>query len=151
MFETVQIVSFGFWKKKKAISVNFRTWDLKKISRPFLWPHTCHFVMRISFWIRANILQKKMVKKQKEISKLRAWLFLNWRFFVFDDVTEKYIWTEIFVNRYRRGLKTLPQAKTSKSGHAIFFSFFRRVRATSMTQCQVENTRVLVDVFACIG
>ena len=46
------------------------------------------------------------------------------------------------LNRYRRGLETCPQAKTSKSGRAIFFSFFRRVRATSMTQCRVENTRV---------
>ena len=44
--------------------------------------------------------------------------------------------------RYRQGLETCPQAKTSKSGHAIFFSFFRRVRATSMTQRRVENTRV---------
>ena len=26
-------------------------------------------------------------------------------------------------NRYRRGLETCPQAKTSKSGHAIFFFF----------------------------
>ena len=45
-------------------------------------------------------------------------------------------------NRYRQGLETCPQAKTSKSGQAIFFSFFRRVRATSMTQRRVENTRV---------
>ena len=45
-------------------------------------------------------------------------------------------------NRYRRRLETCPQAKTSKSGHAIFFSFFRRFRATSMTQRRVENTRV---------
>ena len=45
-------------------------------------------------------------------------------------------------NRYRRGLETWPQAKTSKSGHCILFYFFRRVRATSMTQHQVENTRV---------
>ena len=29
-----------------------------------------------------------------------------------------------FFNRYRRGLGTCPQAKTSKSGHAIFLSFF---------------------------
>ena len=28
------------------------------------------------------------------------------------------------INRYRRGLKTCRQAKTSKSGQAIFFSFF---------------------------
>ena len=46
------------------------------------------------------------------------------------------------LNRYRQGLETCPQAKTSKSGHAIFFSFFRRVRATSMTQRGVENTHV---------
>ena len=30
----------------------------------------------------------------------------------------------LLVNRYRRGLQTYPKAKTSKSGHAIFFSFF---------------------------
>ena len=48
----------------------------------------------------------------------------------------------ISFDRYGRGLKTCPMAKTSKSGHAIFFSFFRRVRATSMTQRGVENTRV---------
>ena len=46
------------------------------------------------------------------------------------------------VNRYRRGLETCPQAKTSKSGQAILFSFFRRFRATSMTQRRVKNTRV---------
>ena len=46
------------------------------------------------------------------------------------------------LNQYRRGLETCPQAKTSKSGHAIFFPFFQRVRATSMTQRRVENTRV---------
>ena len=32
--------------------------------------------------------------------------------------------------------------KTSIRGHAIFFSFFRRVRATSKTRRRVENTRV---------
>ena len=36
---------------------------------------------------------------------------------------------KFFFNRYRRG-------------HAIFFSFFRRVRATSMNKRRVENTRV---------
>ena len=45
-----------------------------------------------------------------------------------------------YFNRYR--LETYPQAKTSKTGHAIFFSFFRRVQATSMTQRRVENTHV---------
>ena len=51
-------------------------------------------------------------------------------------------------NRYRRGLETCTQAKTFKSGHAIFFLFFRRVRATSMTQ---KYSRPLLEVFACIG
>ena len=46
------------------------------------------------------------------------------------------------LNRYRRGLETCLQAKTSKSEHTIFFSFFRRIRPTSMTQRRVENTRV---------
>ena len=32
--------------------------------------------------------------------------------------------TLLRLNRYRRGLETCPQAKTSKSAHAIFFSFF---------------------------
>ena len=43
-------------------------------------------------------------------------------------------------NRYRRRLETCPQAKTSKSGHAIFHSFFRRVRATSMTRYRTRKT-----------
>ena len=45
---------------------------------------------------------------------------------------------QTFLNRYRRELETCPQAKTSKSGHAVFFSFFRRVQATSMTQRRVK-------------
>ena len=45
-------------------------------------------------------------------------------------------------NRYRRGLETCSQAETSKSEHTIFFYFFRRVRATSMNQRRVKNTRV---------
>ena len=47
-------------------------------------------------------------------------------------------------NRYRRGLDTCAQAKTSKSGHAFFFSFFRRVRATSMTQ---PESKILASTF----
>ena len=55
-------------------------------------------------------------------------------------------------NRYRRGLETCPQAKTSKSGHAILFSFFRRVRATSMSQYWVEKySRTFLYVFVCTG
>ena len=40
-------------------------------------------------------------------------------------VSSSYIWLFIVyhIDRYRRGLETCPQAKTSKSGHAIFFSF----------------------------
>ena len=47
-----------------------------------------------------------------------------------------------WLNRYRTGFETCPQANTSKSGHAIFSFFFRRVRATIMTQRRVKNTRV---------
>ena len=52
------------------------------------------------------------------------------------------------LNRYRRGLETCPQAKTSKSGREYFVLFFRRVRATSMTQRRVENTRVRFWTFS---
>ena len=55
------------------------------------------------------------------------------------------------INRYRRGLETFRQAKTSKSGHAIFFSFFRRVRTTSMAQRRVENTRVHFRTFSFVS
>ena len=50
--------------------------------------------------------------------------------------------TEFEINQYRRGLETCPQGETSKSGREYFLLFFRRVRATSMTQRRVENTRV---------
>ena len=52
------------------------------------------------------------------------------------------------LNRYRRELETSQQAKTSKSGHAFFITFFRRVRATFMTQRRVENTRVHFCTFS---
>ena len=45
-------------------------------------------------------------------------------------------------SRYKRGLETCPQAKKSKSGHAIIVSFFRRILAKILTQRRVENTRV---------
>ena len=64
--------------------------------------------------------------------------FVFWIFVIFDAAGKNFQ----IINRYRRGLKTCPQAKTSKSGRAIFFSFFRRVQATSMTQGRVENTRI---------
>ena len=53
-----------------------------------------------------------------------------------------YLRFSLALNRHRRGLETCPQANLAKSGHAIFYSFFRRVRATSMTQRRLENTRV---------
>ena len=57
-------------------------------------------------------------------------------------ITSKAVPKKYFIlNRYRRRLETCPQAKTSKSGR-YFLRFFRRVRATSMTQRGVENTRV---------
>ena len=40
----------------------------------------------------------------------------------FKDCCDILFYTPIF-NRYRRGLETCPHAKTSRSGHAIFFSF----------------------------
>ena len=50
-----------------------------------------------------------------------------------------------WVNRYRRRLETCPQAKTSKSWHANFFSFSdaseRRVWLSTAVH-RVENTRV---------
>ena len=61
---------------------------------------------------------------------------------LFGILISQTLYNTFFINRYRRGLETCPQAKTSKSGHAILFSSFRRVRATSMTQHRVENTRV---------
>ena len=46
-------------------------------------------------------------------------------------------------NRYKRGLEACPQANLHQSGRDYFLRFFfRRVRATSMTQRRVENTRV---------
>ena len=46
------------------------------------------------------------------------------------------------LNRYRRGLETCPRAKTFKSGNAVFSFFSDLLRATSMTQRRVENSRV---------
>ena len=55
--------------------------------------------------------------------------------------------------RYRRGLETRPQAKTSKIGHAIFFSFFptRPSDEYCMTQRRVENTRVHFWTFSSVS
>ena len=62
----------------------------------------------------------------------------------------KFITNRIPVNRYRRGLETYRRAKTSKSGRE-YFLLFRRVRATSMTQRGVENTRVHFWTFSPIS
>ena len=54
-------------------------------------------------------------------------------------------------NRYRRGLETCPQAKTSKSGHAIFFFFPTRLSDEYDSAPSRKYSRPLLDVFACIG
>ena len=58
---------------------------------------------------------------------------------------------KVFFNRYRRGLETCPQAKTFKSERSAttLFScfFFRRVRATSMTQRRVEKLAFTFERF----
>ena len=84
-------------------------------------------------------------KWSKNSSKSKLKFFIKWKtefsfnlnpiYFFLNHLTSK-------LNRFTRGLETCPQAKTSKSGHAIFFAFFRRVRATSMTQRRVVKTRV---------
>ena len=56
------------------------------------------------------------------------------------------------INRYRRGLETCPQAKTSKSGHAIFFSFFRTRPSDECDSAPSRKySRPLLDVFTWIG
>ena len=56
------------------------------------------------------------------------------------------------VNRYRRGLETCPQAKTSKSGHAIFFSFFPTRPSDEYDSAPSRKySRPLLDGFAWIG
>ena len=53
------------------------------------------------------------------------------------------------VNRYRRGLVTCPQAKTSKSGQAIFFFFSNAFEYDSAPSRKYSLP--LLNVFACIG
>ena len=55
------------------------------------------------------------------------------------------------VNRYRRGLQTCPQVKTSKSGHAIYFFFFDAFERRVWLSAESKYSRPLLDVFACIG
>ena len=58
----------------------------------------------------------------------------------------------LYFNRCRRGLKTCPQAKASKSGHAIFFSFFPTRPSDEYDSAPSRKySRPLLDVFACIG
>ena len=47
--------------------------------------------------------------------------------------------------------RNLSTGKMSKSGHAFFFSFFRRVRATSVTQRRVKNSRVHFWTFSAVS
>ena len=63
-----------------------------------------------------------------------------------------YAFAVISVNRYRRGLETCPQAKTSKGGHAIIFSFFPTRPSDEYDSAPSRKwSRPLLDVFACIG
>ena len=62
--------------------------------------------------------------------------------------SQKIIWDKNYINyyhinRYRRGLESCPQKET-----LFFYYFFRRFRATSMTQRRVENTRVHFRTFS---
>ena len=55
------------------------------------------------------------------------------------------------LNRYRRGLETCPQAKTSKSGNALFFFFFPTRPSDEYDSAPSQKySRPLLDVFACI-
>ena len=112
----------------------------------------------ISGYLRKKHLRKNTSNFQEKIQ--------TWSLFRFEEFWE--LWTFLllmildescqqdflrldqnsFVNRYRWWLETCSKAKTSKSGHAITFSFFRRVQATSMTQHRVENTRVHFRTFS---
>ena len=53
--------------------------------------------------------------------------------------------------RYRRGLETCPQAKTSNSGHAFFFFFPTRPSDEHDSAPSQKYSRPLMEVFACIG
>ena len=57
---------------------------------------------------------------------------------------------KFYTYRYRRGLETCPQSKTSKSGHAIFF-FPTRPSDEYDSAPSRKYSRPLLDVFACIG
>ena len=72
----------------------------------------------------------------------------NLRFFVHDNNSIRCRW----FNRYRRELETCSQSKTSKSGHAIFFSFFPTRPSDKYDSAPSRKySRPLLDVFACIG
>ena len=49
---------------------------------------------------------------------------------------------KVRLNRYREDSKLVPTRKRPKVDASIFLLFFRRVRATNMSQRRVENTRV---------
>ena len=70
----------------------------------------------------------------------------------FDHNFEKIDENDFLVNRYRRGLETCQQAKKSKSGHAIFFSFFPTRSSYEYDSApSLKYSCPLLDVFACIG
>ena len=80
---------------------------------------------------------------KNQIGSFKAWLHWqhNGKYFISDKIkanwndlqiifygpqgnSNRMIKWKVTVNRYRRGLETCPQARTSKRRHAIFFSFF---------------------------
>ena len=95
----------------------------------------------IKWWSCSNNTRYALEKKSFLVNLMSRFETLE---LILKTKIKEYLEIRIYfcLNRYRRGLETCPQVKMSKSGHAIFFSFFRCVRATSMTQHRVKNTRV---------
>ena len=102
-------------------------WDLQKIY-PFK-----NFLSEHNFWRKTQfipvicpkfIFQNKLyyyLLINKERFQGRFWFRFEWLYISLISV----IWCRVIVlNRYRRGLENCPLAITSKSGDAIFFSFF---------------------------
>ena len=137
------------WEKRKSLKIHY----LCLIGSVLVW----------KFWVfytkfRPDLAKVSCRARPRAKTTILGLIRLNWEFhhqrykiyFNFYiqmsewvKIWKRDIFTSVFqLHRYRRGLETCPQAKSSKSGHAIFFFFFRRFPATSMTQRRVENSRV---------
>ena len=101
-----------------------------------------------------NMFWNSFIKKCYALIMAGWWFFIDfyynvkiWQFLV---KSMKNTLTDTAV--YRRGLETCPQAKTSKSGHAIFFSFFPPRPSDEYDSAPSRKySRPFLDVFACIG